>query len=90
MFEAKNQPEPPPSLLRAIEGALSHAFGLFTDGQATGAVVGGDPEQLSLAGFAAMQGLIATSTGGRFKGVPVEGLVDGVVERIVLGLRPRG
>ena len=62
---------------------------VFQDGQAMGAVVAGDPEHLGLVGFAAMQGLVAISTNGRLDDVPLQTLVDGMVERIILGLRPR-
>ena len=89
MFEAKTRPDAPPSLLTAADSAMSHTFGVFRDGQAAGAVVEGHPEHLGLAGYAAMQGLVALATGGRFKGEPLDALVDGVIERIILGLRPR-
>lgn len=36
-----------------------------------------------------MQGLIALSTNGKFKGIPLDRLVGEIIERIILGLRPR-
>lgn len=89
MFEARSRTGAPAFLLEASDRALSSASTIFEDGQAAGDVVAGDPEHLGLAGFAAMQGLVSISTEGRFNGVPLNALVDGVVERIVLGLRPR-
>jgi hypothetical protein len=52
-------------------------------------VVVGDPARLSLVAFAALQGLITISTDGKFKGVSLEILVPEVIERIILGLRPK-
>lgn len=89
MFDARSRVDAPASLLEASERALSSASVVFEDGQAAGDVVAGDPEHLGLAGFAAVQGLIAISAAGRFNGVPIDGLVGGMVERIILGLRPR-
>ena len=89
MFEARSRAGAPASLLEASGRALSPASTIFEDGQAAGEVVAGHPEHLGLAGFAAMQGLVAISAGGRFNDVPLQALVDGMVERLVLGLQPR-
>jgi len=89
MFEAKHRPDAPRELLEASEKAFGHAPAAFTAGQADGEVVAGDPGRLSLVIFAAMQGLIALSTKGKVKGIPVDTLVGEIIERIILGLRPR-
>ena len=90
MFEAKNRPDAPPELLRASEGIFSCALAIFRDGQAAGALVDGDPQDLGLVAFAAVQGLVAISDHGEYKGVKLDALVGDVMTRIVLGLRPRG
>ena len=89
MFEAKHRREAPQELQGAGDRAYAIASDVFTDGQASGAVVAGDPERLGLVAFAAMQGLIANATDGAYKGVPLDALVGEVIERLVLGLRPR-
>ncbi len=89
MFAAKGRPDAPDALRQASEEALAPATAIFTDGQARGEVVAGDPARIGLAGYAAVQGLIALTAGGKFKGVPLDTLVGEVIERIVLGLRPR-
>ena len=89
MFEDKHRVDAPPELLVASEKAFSHAAMTFAEGQDAGEVVSGDPGRLSLVVFAAMQGLIAISTDGKFKGIPLDTLVGEIIERIILGLRPR-
>jgi AcrR family transcriptional regulator len=89
MFEAKHRADAPRELLEASEKAFAHAAATFAEGQAAGEVVPGDPWRLSLVVFAAMQGLIAISTNGKFKGIPLDTLVGEIIERIILGLRPR-
>ena len=89
MFEAKHRPDAPRELLESGERAFSHGPAIFAEGQASGEVAAGDPARLSLVVFAALQGLIAISTNGKFKGVSLEILVPEVIERIILGLRPK-
>jgi AcrR family transcriptional regulator len=89
MFEAKHRPGAPRELLEASEKAFSHTPAAFAEGQSAGEVVAGDPARLSLIVFAAMQGLITISTKGKFKGVPLDTLIGEIIERIILGLRPR-
>ena len=89
MFEAKHRPDAPRELLDAGEKAFAHAHATLAEGQAAGEVVPGDPWRLSLVVFASMQGLIAISTNGKFKGIPLDRLVGEIIERIILGLRPR-
>jgi AcrR family transcriptional regulator len=89
MFEAKHRVDAPSELLEASEKAFAHAHATFAEGQAVGEVVPGDPWRLSLVIFATMQGLIAISTNGKFKGIPLNRLVSEIIERTILGLRPR-
>ncbi len=89
MLEAKHRPDAPAALLAASEQAFSMAMDLFTAGQARGEVVPGDPARIGLVGYASVQGLIALSAKGEFKKVPLDTLVGEVIERLILGLRPR-
>jgi AcrR family transcriptional regulator len=89
MFESKHRPDAPPELLAISDKAFSHGRIVFAEGQATGDVVPGDSVRLSLALFAALLGLLAISTDGKFKGVSVDFLTGEIVERMILGFRPR-
>jgi AcrR family transcriptional regulator len=89
MFSAKHQADAHPELIEASERAFTVGPLIVSEGQATGAVAEGDPGRLALAASAAVEGLVAISTNGAFKGVPLDRLVVEVVERIILGLRPR-
>ena len=89
MLEAKHRPDPPAALLEVSERAFSIAAGLFTAGQERGEVIPGDPARIGLVAYAAVQGLVAVSTNGEFKRVPVDALIGEVIERLILGLRPR-
>jgi AcrR family transcriptional regulator len=89
MFEAKHRPDAPRELLEASEKAFAHAHATFAEGQAAGEVVPGDPWRLSIVVFSALLGLVSISDNGKFKGMPLDRLVGEVIERILLGLRPR-
>src|SRR3984885_2304579 len=89
MFEAKHRTDAPPEVLEAGERAFSYGPIIFAEGQARGEVVAGHPGSLYLVAFPALQGLIAISTDGKFKGVSLEILVPEVIERIILGLGPK-
>ena len=89
MSETMSLPDVSASLSKARDRAFAPASAIFADGQAVGAVISGDPEHLGLASFAAVQGLIAISPAGNFRGLPLETLIGDVIERIILGLRPR-
>jgi len=89
MLEAKHRPGAPRELLDASDAAFSNGPALIKEGQAAGEVVPGDPARLSLTLSAALQGLVSISTEGKFKGVPLEALVPGIVKHVLLGLRPR-
>jgi AcrR family transcriptional regulator len=89
MLETKHRPGAPRELLEASDAAFSKGPALIKEGQAVGEVVPGDPSRLSLTLGAALLGLVSISTEGKFKGVPVETLVPGIVKHVLLGLRPR-
>ena len=89
MFEAKHRPDAPRELLEASERAFGHAHTAFTEGQAAGEVVAGDPWRLSVAVFAALLGLIAISNDGKVKGISLDRLVGEIIERMILGFKPR-
>ena len=89
MLEGKHRLGAPRELLEASDAAFSNGPALIKEGQAAGEVVPGDPARLSLTLNAALQGLVSISTKGKFKGVPLEALVPGIVKHILLGLRPR-
>ena len=89
MLEAKHRPGAPRELLDASDAAFSNGPTLIRAGQAEGEIVPGDPARLSLTLSAALQGLVSISTDGKFKGIPLEDLVPGIVKHILAGLRPR-
>lgn len=89
MSEAKHRPDAPRELLEASEKALAHTLAVFAEGQVKGEVVAGDPLRVALVVFAALQGLVALSTNGKFKGESLDDLIGEIVERLTLGLRPR-
>lgn len=89
MFEAKHRPDAPAELLEASEKAFAHARATFSEGQAAGEVVAGDPARLSLVVFAALLGLVDISTDGKFKGISLDHLTGEIMERMILGFRPR-
>ena len=89
MFEAKHRPDAPRELLEASERAFGHAHTTFTEGQAAGEVVAGDPWRLSIAVFAALLGLVSISDNGKVKGVSLDRLVGEIIERITMGFKPR-
>jgi AcrR family transcriptional regulator len=89
MFEAKQRPDAPRELLEASERAFSHGPKLFAEAQAEGEVVAGDPARLALVVMSALLGLVSISTEGKFKGVSLDHLTGEIVERMILGFRPR-
>jgi AcrR family transcriptional regulator len=89
MFETKQRPDAPRELLEASEKAFSHAPATFVEAQAAGEVVPGDPAHLALVVFSALLGLVSISTDGKFKGVSLDYLTGEIIERMILGFRPR-
>ena len=89
MFASKQQAGAPPELLDASNAALTAGGRTIAYGQSIGAVIAGDPEELGLTLFAAVEGLMSLSVDGKFDGVPIERLAERVIGNIVLGLKPR-
>ncbi len=90
MFAAKHHAEATAGLLEASYRALAPGPAVIEAGQRVGTVVEGDPEQLALTVFAAVEGLVALSTDGEVGGEPLDRLVEVVVRQIMVGLQPRG
>lgn len=89
MMAARFRAEAPAELWEASERALVPMSAIIIEGQASGAVVAGDPLRLRLVGYALMQGLVTLSASGKFKGSSLDAVVKEMTERIILGLRPR-
>jgi AcrR family transcriptional regulator len=89
MFEAKHRPDAPRELLEASERTFAHAPATFAEAQAAGEVVPGDPSRLAIVVFSSLLGLVSMSTHGRFKGVSLDHLTGEIIERMILGFRPR-
>ena len=89
MYEAKQRPDAPRELLEASEKAFAHGPATFAEGQAAGEVVPGDPARLALVVLSALLGLVSISTKGKFKGVSLDRLTGEIIERMILGFRPR-
>ena len=89
MFATKHADDASPALAEAGEHAFAPALATVADGQAAGAVVAGDPHRVAIVAFAALQGLVALSNNGMLDGTALPETLDEVVERLVLGLRPR-
>lgn len=89
MFEAKHRPDAPRELLEASERAFAHGPAAFAEAQAAGEVVPGDPARLALVVLSALLGLVAISTDGKFKGVSLNHLTGEIIDRMILGFRPR-
>ena len=89
MFEAKQRPDAPRELLEASEKAFAHGPATFAEGQAAGEVVPGDPARLALVVLSALRGLVSISTKGKFRGVSLDRLTGEIIERMILGFRPR-
>jgi AcrR family transcriptional regulator len=89
MFEAKHRPDAPRELLAVAETTFSRVPAVFAEAQASGEVVSGNPGRLAIIVFSSLLGLVSISTGGKFKGIPLDRLVAEVVERMISGFRPR-
>jgi AcrR family transcriptional regulator len=88
MFAIKHRPGAE-GLRAASERAFAPAVGLIAEGQAAGAVVPGDQHSVALAAGAMLQGIASMAGSGLLGQMSLDQVVDGVVERLVLGLRPR-
>jgi AcrR family transcriptional regulator len=90
MFASKHQAGAAPELAQAADVAFAPALAAVAEGQAAGAVVGGDPERVAKVAFAAIHGLVALANNGMLDDdLSLEGFLEEAVERLVAGLRPR-
>jgi hypothetical protein len=89
MFEVKHRPDAPREIREASEKAFTRVPNTFAEGQAAGEVVPGDPSRLAIVVFSALLGLVSISTDGKFKGVSLDHLTGEIIERMILGFRPR-
>jgi AcrR family transcriptional regulator len=89
MFEAKHRSDVPREILEASEKAFTRVPTTFAEAQAAGEVVPGDPARLAIVVFSSLLGLVSMSTDGKFKGVSLDHLTGEIIERMILGFRPR-
>jgi AcrR family transcriptional regulator len=89
MFASKHDAGASPELARAGERAFAPALQAVADGQASGAVVGGDTERIAKIAFALLQGLVAIAGNGLLDDTPLDDLLDDAMQRLLLGLAPR-
>ncbi len=89
MFEAKHRPDAPRDCSKPAKRHSPRAPAIFAEAQAAGEVVPGDPGRLSIVVFSSLLGLVSISTDGKFKGVSLDYLTGEIIERMILGFRPR-
>lgn len=90
MFAGKHRPGVPDGVREASERAFATPKALIADGQASGEIERGDPEQVALFALATLQGLATLANSEMLGELTVDAVLDGVVDRIVRGLRPPG
>jgi AcrR family transcriptional regulator len=88
MFAGKHRPGAD-RLREAAEAAFSSPLALFAQAQASGEIVGGDPERVGTVALATLQGLASLANNGMLREEDLDDVVDEAVDRLVLGLRPR-
>lgn len=89
MFAGKHRPGASPALVEAGRRAFAAPLELIAAGQAAGDVVPGDVERVATAGWAGVHGLAGLTNAGLVDEADLPDLLPEVVERLVLGLRPR-
>ena len=89
MFAGKHAPGADPRLRAASDRAFAVALDVIPAGQAAGEVVAGDPDEVAVVVFAALQGLATLTTTGLLDPASLDATATAVSERLVLGLRPR-
>ena len=73
----------------ASDRAFAAPLDVITEAQRSGEVVEGELEKVATVVFAAMQGLAVMVSRGMLDGRRLDELVHALVERLLLGLRPR-
>jgi AcrR family transcriptional regulator len=89
MYAAKHGPEASERLRAAGEQAFAAPRALIAEGQASGEVVGGEPERVATAAWAMVHGIASMASSGMLDGATLSELVDDAVGWGILGLRPR-
>lgn len=90
MYAGKHRPGATDGLHDAATRAFRAPIDLIAAAQDTGEVVAGDPEGVAMTAWAALHGTAAMANSGLLGDAPpLDAIVAGVVERLVLGLRPR-
>ena len=91
MYAGKHRPGAADGLHEAATRAFAAPIALIADAQESGEIAAGDPDGVALTVWAALHGTAAMANAGLLgEAPPLDALVAGVVERLVLGLRPRG
>ena len=86
MFAGKHRSD---SLRAAADRAFARPLMLFAEAQASGQVVGGDPEHVGIVALATLHGLASLANNGMMGDMPLEPVVEEAVDRLIHGLRPR-
>jgi AcrR family transcriptional regulator len=77
------------SLRRANDQAFAAPIKLISDAQSRGDIVDDDPDRVAMAVLAVLQGLAVLVISGMSGNRPIDPLISGTIETLVLGLRPR-
>jgi AcrR family transcriptional regulator len=88
MFASKHRPGAE-HLEQAARRAFQAPLALFTEGQAAGEVVPGDPERIALIAWAALQGLAAMANSLMLDRETLDALLVDAVDHLMSGLQPR-
>ena len=89
MFAGKHRPGAAASLREAADRAFEVPLALIAEGQAAGEIVTGDPEGVGMVVFASAHGVAALANNQMLGDADLDEIVASLVERVVLGLRPR-
>ena len=88
MFAAKHGPTATPALVEAGRTTFEPLLELLVDGQRSGEVAGGDPEQVGTTLFAAVHGIAALVSAGMLDATAVDATVDDASVACWSGCKP--
>ncbi|MCS5717298.1 TetR/AcrR family transcriptional regulator [Herbiconiux sp. CPCC 205763] len=86
MDATRRSPDVSPRLREVGHAGLAKTADLLRAAQATGEVIGGDPDRLALAAFAAVHGLAALATSHLLDGVPLDEATTATAALVRAGL----
>jgi len=91
MYARKHHPDAAPALREGAARAFAAPLALVVDAQAAGEIVAGETQEVGRLVWATLHGIAALSASGLLGGpdVDLDAVVDGAVQRLLLGLRPR-